>query len=183
MRITKARIIEAIIAGLVVFVLGIIIRPFLEPWISKTYEFISPPPELLTSFPTAEAFVTWYMKHVNKTEAEELATSRYYGKYVRWTGTVEFVPLSSGVARVNWEVKTQVEINSERKTQYPHATPSYYAATVSAAFKNKQDIDLLSMESNRGKKILVLCKISSVHWGFPQMAVMLDECKLEEVRQ
>jgi hypothetical protein len=144
----------------------------------RVYEYAFQPPKPLSTFPTVEAFVTWYVTPANTAQSEDYAKREYYGKYVQWEGMVGFIQVISGVPRIHWTAQTKVEINGERKEKNPDSTPSYHSSIISASFKNKEDIDTLSMPTNEGKKIVILCKLSSVHLGFPSMMVMLDKCQL-----
>lgn len=145
--------IAAVVGGIIVLISQFLIIP----WIST----LSKSPEPIDITP--EKFVTWYINIEKKTEAEELAKSRYYGKYVQWDGIIKDIQVISGVILAMWVVETPTQDDS---------------VPIFASFKKKEDIDRLSV----GMKIVVLCKLFSVHWGFPSVSVRLDECQLVKTK-
>ena len=72
----------AIVSALIGSIVGAILTFFLPHlW---NY-FISPPATLNT---TPQELISWYKKIDHDVQAQALAKDQYYGKWVRWTGTI-----------------------------------------------------------------------------------------------
>ncbi|MFN8400088.1 MAG: hypothetical protein U0X74_08735 [Anaerolineales bacterium] len=159
---TRKKISSEMKISLISAVIGAILGSFLTttfPWI---FEYIFSSPQTIDASP--QDISDWYRGIDNRYQADQLAKNLYYGKYVKWTGTVSDIYSYSPTT-----ISLSLKIN----------TDSYSGISVSAEFdtlfnNNKERISSLIT----GKRVTVLCRITDISFG---NWISLDNCRLIEV--